>query len=188
MNDMEKNQVSESEDFAAMLEETMVKFRPGQVVKGVVAQVSDDGVVVSIPGKADGFIKKNDLVTTDCKVDDEIEAEVVKLNDGEGYVLLSERKVMATKNWEKLVAEYDEGAYVEATGREAVNGGLIADVMGVRAFIPASHLSRRFVENIGDFLGYAELDEVGVGCDEGLFEASCGDFLGNCLDSARAVI
>ena len=83
MNDMEKNQVSESEDFAAMLEETMVKFRPGQVVKGVVAQVSDDGVVVSIPGKADGFIKKNDLVTTDCKVDDEIEAEVVKLNDGD---------------------------------------------------------------------------------------------------------
>ena len=149
MNDMEKNQVSEStEDFAAMLEETMVKFRPGQVVKGVVAQVSDDGVVVSIPGKADGFIKKNDLVTTDCKVDDPIEAEVVKLNDGEGYVLLSERKVMATKNWEKLVAEYDTGAYVEATGREAVNGGLIADVMGVRAFIPASHLSRRFVENI----------------------------------------
>ena len=153
MNAMEKNQVSESEDFAAMLEETMVKFRPGQVVKGVVAQVSDDGVVVSIPGKADGFIKKNDLVTTDCKVDDEIEAEVVKLNDGEGYVLLSERKVMATKNWEKLVAEYDEGAYVEATGREAVNGGLIADVMGVRAFIPASHLSRRFVENIGEFVG-----------------------------------
>ena len=153
MNDMEKNQVSESEDFAAMLEETMVKFRPGQVVKGVVAQVSDDGVVVSIPGKADGFIKKNDLVTTDCKVDDEIEAEVVKLNDGEGYVLLSERKVMATKNWEKLVAEYDEGAYVEVTGREAVNGGLIADVMGVRAFIPASHLSRRFVENIGEFVG-----------------------------------
>ena len=153
MNDMEKNQVSESEDFAAMLEETMVKFRPGQVVKGVVAQVSDDGVVVSIPGKADGFIKKNDLVTTDCKVDDEIEAEVVKLNDGEGYVLLSERKVMSTKNWETLVAEYDEGAYVEATGREAVNGGLIADVMGVRAFIPASHLSRRFVENIGEFVG-----------------------------------
>ena len=141
-----------AEDFAAMLEETMIKLRPGQVVKGVVAHVSDDGVVVSIPGKADGYIKKNDLVTTDCKVDDEIEAEVVKLNDGEGYVLLSERKVMATKNWEKLVAEHDTGACVEATGREAVNGGLIADVMGVRAFIPASHLSRRFVENIGEFV------------------------------------
>ena len=69
MNDMEKTLVSESEDFAAMLEETMIKTRPGQVVKGVVAQVSDDGVVVSIPGKADGYIKKNDLVTVDCKVE-----------------------------------------------------------------------------------------------------------------------
>ena len=55
MNDMEKNLISEgTEDFAAMLEETMIKLRPGQVVKGVVAHVSDDGVVVSIPGKADG--------------------------------------------------------------------------------------------------------------------------------------
>ena len=79
MNDMEKNQVSESEDFAAMLEETMVKFRPGQVVKGVVAQVSDDGVVVSIPGKADGFIKKNDLVTTDCKVPNTTRAPMWRL-------------------------------------------------------------------------------------------------------------
>ena len=44
MNDMEKSMVSESEDFAAMLEETMTKVRSGQVVKGVVAHVSDDGV------------------------------------------------------------------------------------------------------------------------------------------------
>ena len=154
MNDMEKNLIPENEDFAAMLAESERRIRTGEVIKGIVAQVSDDGVVVSLSGcKADGIIKKNDLVTTDCKVDDEIEAEVVKMNDGEGYVLLSERKVMATKNWEKLVAEHDTGACVEATGREAVNGGLIADVMGVRAFIPASHLSRRFVENIGEFVG-----------------------------------
>ena len=117
MNDVEKTPVTENqEDFAAMLED-MPQLHTGQVVKGIVAQVSEDGVVVSIPGKADGYIKRNDLVSEDCKVDDEVEAEVVKLNDGEGYVLLSERKVMATKNWEKLVAEYDTGACVEATGR-----------------------------------------------------------------------
>ena len=154
MNDMEKNQVPEGgEDFAAMLEETMIKPKTGLIIKGVIAQVNDDGVVVSMPGKADGFIKNSDLVNKDYKVDDEIEAEVVKLNDGEGYIILSERKVMANKNWEKLVAEHDTGACVEAVGREAVNGGLIADVMGVRAFIPASHLSRRYVENIAEFVG-----------------------------------
>jgi len=154
MNDMEKNQVPEGgEDFAAMLEETMIKPKTGLIIKGVIAQVDDDGVVVSMPGKADGYIKNSDLVNKDYKVDDEIEAEVVKMNDGEGYILLSERKVMANKNWEKLVAEHDTGACVEAVGREAVNGGLIADVMGVRAFIPASHLSRRYVENIAEFVG-----------------------------------
>ena len=154
MNDMEKNQVPEGgEDFAAMLEETMIRPKTGLIIKGVIAQVNDDGVVVSMPGKADGFIKNSDLVNKDYKVDDEIEAEVVKLNDGEGYIILSERKVMANKNWEKLVAEHDTGACVEAVGREAVNGGLIADVMGVRAFIPASHLSRRYVENIAEFVG-----------------------------------
>ena len=154
MDDMEKTQVMESsEDFAAMLEDSEASVHTGQVVKGQIVQLSDDGVIVDIPGKADGLIKKNDLVTAEPKVGDEIEAEVVKLNDGDGYVLLSERKVLATRNWEKLVSEYDEGSCVEAVGREAVNGGLIADVMGVRAFIPASHLSRRYVENIGEFVG-----------------------------------
>lgn len=156
MNDIEKNPVSEStEDFAAMLkeEEKTSKIRPGQIVTGKVEQLESDGVVVSIPGKADGFIKSNDLVSTDCKVGDAIEAEIIKLNDGEGYVLLSERKVAASKSWDRLIAECDAGACVEAVGREAVNGGLIADVQGVRAFIPASHLARRYVDNIGDFVG-----------------------------------
>ncbi|MBQ8092011.1 MAG: 30S ribosomal protein S1 [Clostridia bacterium] len=156
MNDIEKNPVSEStEDFAAMLkeEEKTSKIRPGQIVAGKVEQLESDGVVVSIPGKADGFIRSNDLVSTDCKVGDSIEAEIIKLNDGEGYVQLSERKVAASKSWDRLIAECDAGACVEAVGREAVNGGLIADVQGVRAFIPASHLARRYVDNIGDFVG-----------------------------------
>lgn len=154
MNDIEKNPVSEAtEDFASMFEETISKIHTGQVVKGVIVQIQDDGVVVSIPGKADGFIKTSDLVTVDPKIDDTIEAEIIKLNDVDGYVQLSERKAMANKNWDKLVAECETGACVEAVGREAVNGGLIADVQGVRAFIPASHLARRYVDNISEFIG-----------------------------------
>ena len=154
MNDIENIQATENtEDFGAMLEAEEVGVHKGQVVSGMIQLINDEGVIVDIPGKSDGLIKKNDLVTQDCKVGDMIEAEVVNMNDGDGYVLLSERKVLATRNWEKLVSEHDEGSSVEAVGREAVNGGLIADVMGVRAFIPASHLSRRYVENIGEFVG-----------------------------------
>ena len=156
MNDIEKNPVSEStNEFEALLkeDEKTSKISPKQVVSGCVEQIVSDGVIVSIPGKADGFIKTSDLVRNDYKVGDQIEAEIIKLNDGDGYVLLSERRVADSKNWDKLIAECDAGACVEAVGREAVNGGLIADVMGVRAFIPASHLARRYVDNIGDFVG-----------------------------------
>ncbi len=124
MNDMEKNQVSESEDFAAMLEETMVKFRPGQVVKGVVAQVSDDGVVVSIPGKADGFIKKNDLVTTDCKVDDELDLVVVSTNDRR-LVLLSERVRLKPRTGRRMLPNTTKTAPLwRRRVMEAVNGAV----------------------------------------------------------------
>ena len=156
MNDIEKTQemTNAAEDFGAMLDEAELSIHTGQVVKGTVQQVADDEVIVSIPGcKADGMIRRSDLITEDVQKGAEIEAEVVKMNDGDGFVVLSERKVLATRNWEKLVAEHDEGSCVEAVGREAVKGGLIADVMGVRAFIPASHLSRRYVENIGEFVG-----------------------------------
>ncbi|MBQ9008054.1 MAG: 30S ribosomal protein S1 [Clostridia bacterium] len=156
MNDIEKNPVSEStNEFEALLkeDEKTSKISPKQVVAGCVEQIVSDGVIVSIPGKADGFIKTSDLVRDDYKVGDQIDAEIIKMNDGDGYVLLSERRVADSKNWDRLVAECDAGACVEAVGREAVNGGLIADVMGVRAFIPASHLARRYVDNIGDFVG-----------------------------------
>ena len=82
MTDMEKTQVMEgSEEFAAMLEDSEASVHTGQVVKGQIVQISEDGVIVDIPGKSDGLIRKNDLVTAEPKVGEEIEAEVVKMND-----------------------------------------------------------------------------------------------------------
>ncbi|MCL2544925.1 MAG: S1 RNA-binding domain-containing protein, partial [Clostridia bacterium] len=78
---------------------------------------------------------------------------VVKVNDGEGNVVLSQRNIVNRKAWEALMELYESGEFVDGTGKEAVKGGLIADVMGVRAFIPASQLSQRYVERIEDFVG-----------------------------------
>lgn len=147
---------NESMDFGALLAaEEQTKLRPGQQITGKVLTVTDDDVCVSIPGyKADGRIKRADLMQSDVKVDDEIEAEVVKINDGEGDVVLSQRNIANRKAWDALMAKYDAGELVvEGVGKEAVKGGLIADVGGVRAFVPASQLSQRYVEKIGDFVG-----------------------------------
>ncbi len=140
-------------DFMAEVDATLVRIHPGQTVTGKVVQITDDEVCVSIGYKADGLIKRADLVDQDVKLDDEIEVEVVKVNDGEGNVLLSQRNIVNRKAWDALMEKYDAGEYVDAVGKEAVKGGLIADVGGVRAFVPASQLSQRYVEKIGDFVG-----------------------------------
>ncbi|MBQ8655252.1 MAG: 4-hydroxy-3-methylbut-2-enyl diphosphate reductase [Clostridia bacterium] len=143
----------ENKDFMAEVEATLVKIRAGQTVTGTVVQVTEDEVCVNIGYKADGLIKRSELTQEDVKLGDEIEVEVVKVNDGEGNVLLSQRNIVNRKAWEALMAKYDAGEYVDGVGKEAVKGGLIADVDGVRAFVPASQLSQRYVEKIADFVG-----------------------------------
>ena len=140
-------------DFMAEVESTLMRIRPGQTLTGKVVQITEDEVSVSIGYKADGLIKRSDLVDQDVKLDDEIEVEVVKVNDGEGNVLLSQRNIVNRKAWDALMEKYEAGEYVDAVGKEAVKGGLIANVDGIRAFVPASQLSQQYVEEIGDFVG-----------------------------------
>ena len=165
MNDIE-NKVLETEpaaneaaktidenDFMASIEASMRRIHTGQTVTGTVVQVTDDDVCVNIGYKSDGLIKRSDLVDQDVKIGDEIEVEVVKVNDGEGNVILSQRNIINKKAWDALMAKYEAGEYVEGVGKEAVKGGLICMVDGVRAFVPASRLSKRYVEKIDQFVG-----------------------------------
>ena len=158
MSDIEKQeqvelQETSDSDFMKDFEKTLVQLRPGQTVTGKVVQITDDEVCVNVGYKADGLVKKCDLSSTDVKIDDEIEVEVVKVNDGEGNVLLSQRNIVNRKVWDAIVAAYDNQETVKGVGKEAVKGGLLADVMGIRAFIPASLLSLRYVEKIDEFVG-----------------------------------
>lgn len=132
---------------------SLTRIRAGQTVTGKVVQITEDEVCVNIGYKADGIIKRSDLTQEDVKLDDEIEAEIVKVNDGEGNVVLSQRNIVNRKAWEALLAKHENGEYVVGTGKEAVKGGLICDVEGVRAFVPASQLAQHYVEKIADFVG-----------------------------------
>ena len=121
-------------------------------------QVTDNEVCVNIGYKSDGLIPVAELITQEnhreaYHVGDEIEVEVVKVNDGEGNVLLSEKNIVSRKHWDALVEKFENNEYVEGTGKSVVKGGLIADVDGVRTFVPASQLSERYVEKIDQFVG-----------------------------------
>ena len=132
---------------------SMTRIRTGQTITGKIVQVTDDEVCVNIGYKSDGLIKRSDLVDQDVKLGDDIDVEIVKVNDGEGNVILSQRNIVNRKVWDDLMAKYNAGEYVEAVGKEAVKGGLIASIDGIRAFIPASQLSQRYVEKISQFTG-----------------------------------
>ena len=163
MNDMERiDQETQQEpvanDSQALtmedIEKTVVRIRTGQTVTGTVVQITDDEVCVNIGYKSDGLIKRSDLVDKDVQMGDEIEVEVVKVNDGEGNVLLSQRNIVNRKAWDALMEKFENNEYIDAVGKEAVKGGLLATVEGgVRAFVPASQLAQRYVEKIAQFVG-----------------------------------
>ena len=149
------------QSFAEAFEKTLVRIRNGQIITGSVVQIVDGEVCVNIGYKSDGFIPRHEFSTDPdvnpsdiLNVGDPIEVEVIKVNDGEGNVLLSRKNVESKKMWDTLMQDEEISDKVfEGVGKEVVKGGLIAAIDGVRAFIPASQLSTKYVENIGEYVG-----------------------------------
>ncbi|MEG0256668.1 MAG: bifunctional 4-hydroxy-3-methylbut-2-enyl diphosphate reductase/30S ribosomal protein S1 [Christensenella sp.] len=156
----EKEQSQANEDFMAEIEKSFVYIKRGQIVNGTVVQISDSEICVNIGYKSDGIIKKENLtaagddVPTDLfKVGDEIEAEVVTLNDGEGNVVLSRKSIESKLKWKELVEALDEDAIYTVKVDKVVKGGVLAKLDGYDAFIPASQLSLKYVEDLSEFIG-----------------------------------
>lgn len=139
--------------FMDQVADSIARIRNGQTVEGKIVQITDDEVCVNIGYKSDGLMKRSEMVDKDVQLGDTVEVEIVKVNDGEGNVILSQRNIINKKLWDELMVKYENGEYVDAVGKEAVKGGLIASVNGVRAFVPASQLAQRYIEKIGQFVG-----------------------------------
>ena len=148
-----------AEDFQQAIDSSIRRIRPGQIVTGTVIGITDSEVLVNVGYKSDGYIPRAEFSTDpeaeiDVKEGEEIDVEVVKVNDGEGNVLLSRKNVQSKKFWDDLMAEETEGKTLETVVKEVVKGGLIAEMEGgVRAFIPASHVSTKYIENLSEYVG-----------------------------------
>ncbi len=150
----------DEDDFASQLEKTFIKVRRGQFVKGTIVQVTEDEICVNIGYKSDGLIKKEDLalsedipLTEAYHPGDEIEAEIITLNDGEGNVRLSRRKIESQLRWKELIENLDEDKFYDVTVTKVIKGGVLTKLEGYDAFIPASQLSLKYVEDLSIFVG-----------------------------------
>ncbi len=148
------------DEFMEQVEGSITKIYPKDVVKGSVIYVTDSEVMVNIGYTSDGIIKQDELSTDpDVKPRDlftegqEVEVYVIKLDDGEGNVVLSTRRVEGLKNWRKLVEISENDGTVEATITKEVKGGLLATVFDINAFIPGSQVATTYVKDLSPYVG-----------------------------------
>lgn len=142
------------------IEDSMVRLYRGDIVKGKIISVRENEIMVNVGYKSDGIIKKEEISNDPdmnpkelYNIGDEIEVYVLKLDDGEGNVLLSIKRVEDIKAWGKIEKIYNEKEIVTCKVIEAVKGGVIALIEGQKGFIPASLLSVNYVKDLNSYVG-----------------------------------
>ena len=137
--------MDEDIDFAQALDESFKKIHTGEKVKGTVVAVNNTEAIVDLGTKHTGYVALDDLTDDSTKkpgdivsVRDEIDLIVIKVNDAEGTVALSKRKVDEQAGYENILKAKEEGTVLEGVVQHVVNKGVTLTVQGVRVFIPAS--------------------------------------------------
>lgn len=144
--------------FEQMLEESFKTIRNGEVVDGTVIDVKPDEIVLNIGYKADGIITRNEYtndsgidLTTKVSIGDTMTVKVLKVNDGEGQVLLTYKRLVAEKGNERLKEAYENHEVLKAPVTQILGGGLSVTVEGARVFIPASLVSDTYEKDLGKY-------------------------------------
>ena len=144
--------------FEQMLDAYEKTIRNGEVVEGTVIDVKPDEIILNIGYKSDGIITRNEYtnepnvdLTTVVNVGDSLEAKVIKVNDGEGQVSLSYKRLAAEKGSKRLEEAFENKEVLKAKVSQILAGGVCVIVDETRVFIPASLVSDSFEKDLSKF-------------------------------------
>ena len=146
-------------EFEQMLDESFKTIRNGEVLEGKVISVKPEEAVLNIGYKADGILPVNEYsntaedLTTEISVGDELTVKVLKVNDGEGQVALSYKRLAAEKANKRLEEAFENNEVLKAPVVQILKGGLSVDVESARVFIPASLVSDVFERDLSKYEG-----------------------------------
>lgn len=156
-NNVEQNPMM---DFLDDIEKSLRLPKPGDIVDGKVDQVRDDEVIVNMGCKKDGILRLDEVVLEEgqtlsdlFKVGDEIQAKVIKSDEGEGGIILSKKRLVAVENYAELEEAMENKENISVKLTRSVNGGVIAAYKEITGFIPMSQISDRYIENTNEFIG-----------------------------------
>ena len=146
--------------FEQMLEESFKTIRNGEVVEGTVINVKPDEIAVDIGYKSDGIIHRSEYtnesnvdLTQVVSVGDKIDAMVIKVNDGEGQVALSYKRLAAEKGNKRLEEAFENHDVLTANVAQVLNGGLSVVIDEAKIFIPASLVSDTYEKDLTKYNG-----------------------------------
>ncbi|MCH1983592.1 30S ribosomal protein S1 [Ruminococcus sp. OA3] len=144
--------------FEQMLEESFKTIRNGEVVEGTVIDVKPDEIILNIGYKADGILTRSEYtnepnvdLTTIAQPGDTMEVKVLKVNDGEGQVLLTYKRLAAEKGNKRLEEAYENHEILKAKVAQVLNGGLSVVIDEARIFIPASLVSDSYEKDLSKY-------------------------------------
>lgn len=146
--------------FEQMLEESLKTIHTGEVVEGTVIDVKPEEIILNIGYKSDGVLTRNEYtnepnvdLTTIAKPGDTMEVKVLKVNDGEGQVLLTYKRLAADRGNKRIEEAYENREVLTAKVAQVLDGGLSVVVEEVRIFIPASLVSDTYEKDLNKYAG-----------------------------------
>ncbi len=146
--------------FEQMLEESLKTIHTGEVVEGTVIDVKPEEIILNIGYKSDGVLTRNEYtnepnvdLTTIAKPGDTMEVKVLKVNDGEGQVLLTYKRLAADRGNKRIEEAYENREVLTAKVAQVLDGGLSVIVEEVRIFIPASLVSDTYEKDLTKYAG-----------------------------------
>lgn len=148
------------DDFKQEMEQSFYNIIEGDIIKGVVIGITDTEVTIDLGYYTDGVIDIKELsnnphfsIRSDIHIGDTISAMVILTDNEDGNISLSMKRATNILAWERLQDALEKKELFSVYISEAVNGGVISYVEGIRAFIPASHLGLSYIENLEDYVG-----------------------------------
>lgn len=142
---MENNNSEEDINFEEALDQSFKKINTGERVKGTICSLNQTEAIVDVGTKHTGYVPLSELTDDPEKkpsdvvaIGDEVDLVVTKINDQEGIVTLSKKKVDEIKGLEEIMKAKEENSVLEGTVSAVIKGGVIIHYAGVRVFIPAS--------------------------------------------------
>ena len=147
-------------EFEQLLEESLVTIHNGEIVEGTVISVKEDEIILNIGYKADGIITRNEYSNQSgidlrevVKEGDKMKAKVLKVNDGEGQVLLTYKRLAMEQSNEHIREAFENHTVLKATVTDVLTGGLSVVVEETKVFIPASLVSDTYEKDLSKYAG-----------------------------------